>query len=78
MESEGQARYPVIVEALASRPGVSRSALKGFGAGGLMVHGRLFAMPRHDDLLLKLPAARVAAERWLALAEEAMGFVAGG
>ncbi|MDR3510777.1 MAG: hypothetical protein P4L73_04030 [Caulobacteraceae bacterium] len=107
MGSEGQARYAAITEALANQPGVSRSGLKGFGAGGLMVQGRLFAMLRHDDLLLKLPSARVAAlitcgdgkpfdagkgrpmkewvlatpaaaERWLALAEEAMGFVAGG
>ena len=43
------------------RPPITRSAKKGFAEGGLMTSGKLFAVQRKDDLLLKLPAGRVEA-----------------
>lgn len=98
-------RYARIVAALLGSPDVSQSTQKGFGASGLMIRGKLFATLRRDELLLKLPKARVATliatgngkpfdrgqgrpmkewltvpqhsqEDWLALAREAMAFVA--
>ncbi len=77
-----EARYAAIVQALCAEPDVASGAGKGFGSGGLMVHGKLFATLRKDELLLKLPAGRVsgliAAEGWLALAREAQAFVGDG
>src|SRR5437870_3075531 len=57
--SKSQQRYDEIVAALLKAPDVSQSAKKGFGQSGLMVRGKLFAILRADELLLKLPAARV-------------------
>jgi len=42
-----------------SKPGITRSAKRGFAEGGLMTQGKLFVVQRQDDLLLKLPAGRV-------------------
>jgi len=41
-------------------PVVALKESRGFGSGGLTVHGKLFAVQRGDALLLKLPARRVA------------------
>lgn len=106
MNEPADPRYAAIARALDGREGVSISTLRGFGAGGLTVGGKLFAMSRRGELLLKLPAADVARliasgecapfdagkgrpmkawvlvapavplERWLALAEAAMAYVA--
>ena len=43
------------------KPTITRSTKKGFAEGGLMTSGKLFAVLRRDDLLLKLPAGRVEA-----------------
>jgi hypothetical protein len=98
-------RYAKIVETLLRSREISQSAKKGFGFSGLMVGGKLFAILRKDELLLKLPRPRVdaliasgdgkrfdpghgrpmkewvtvkpgSAADWLALAREAMAFVA--
>jgi hypothetical protein len=98
-------RFAEIAEVLLESPGVSQSVKKGFGSFGLMIGGKLFAMHRNGELLLKLPKTRVNAlvargvgERfdwgqgrpmnewvavkstgaadWLALASDAMNFVA--
>ncbi len=55
-----QRRFGEIVQALADEPGVRLQETKGFGFGGLTVTGKLFATPRGETLLLKLPAPRVA------------------
>jgi hypothetical protein len=60
-DAAGAAPFAEIVEALGTAPGVAQSAKKGFAFGGLMVGGKLFAMPHGEELLLKLPAVRVAA-----------------
>jgi TfoX/Sxy family transcriptional regulator of competence genes len=54
-------RYAEIVAALAGLPNVSQSMQKGFGASGLTIDGKLFAILRKDELLLKLPKPRVEA-----------------
>jgi hypothetical protein len=64
-----------IAQAFDGKPGVTRSAKPGFGQGGLMTSGKLFAGCRADDLLLKLPAGRVAA---LIASGKAGPFSAGG
>ena len=43
------------------KAGITRSAKRGFAEGGLMTHGKLFAVQRQDDLLLKLPTGHVEA-----------------
>ncbi len=52
--------YATIVAALVNSEGVTVSIRSGFGHGGLMIHGKLFATLRGPALLLKLPASRVA------------------
>ncbi len=54
-------RYEALAETLLAYPAVTRPERRGFAQGGLMRDGKLFATPRGDQLLLKLPAARVAA-----------------
>jgi hypothetical protein len=50
-----------VLSALAALDGVSLgSGSRGFGSDSLCVQGRIFAIPRSDGLVLKLPAARVA------------------
>jgi len=54
--------YAAIEAHFLARPGVTRSVKRGFAEGGLMTAGKLFAAQHKDDqLLLKLPAGRVAA-----------------
>lgn len=54
--------FSALVETLAARPGVTLgSGRRGFGSDALQIHGRIFAMARRGGLVLKLPAARVAA-----------------
>jgi hypothetical protein len=53
--------YEALAEALLGDPAVTRPERRGFAQGGLMRDGKLFATLRGDQLLLKLPAARVAA-----------------
>ena len=54
-------RYEALAESLLGDPTVTRPERRGFAQGGLMRDGKLFATLRGDQLLLKLPAARVAA-----------------
>jgi hypothetical protein len=54
-------RYEALAETLLGDPAISRPERRGFARGGLMKDGKLFATLRGDELLLKLPAARVAA-----------------
>jgi hypothetical protein len=59
---DAASRYAALAEALEREPQVVRNAGKGFGAGGLMARGKLFAcLTRDQALLLKLPSERVAA-----------------
>lgn len=53
--------YTAIEAHFAHRPGVTHSPKRGFAEGGLMTSGKLFAVRRAEDLLLKLPAGVVAA-----------------
>ena len=54
-------RFARIVDALSGRDGVTVGGGKrGFGSGALQLNGKIFAMLRHDALVVKLPAARVA------------------
>ncbi len=52
--------FSQIKEALAGRDGVTVGAGRGFGSGALKVDGRIFAMLSRDQLVLRLPASRVA------------------
>lgn len=54
-------RFEAVAKALLTAPGVSQSAKRGFGFSGLLVGGKLFAVPRAGELLVKLPAAKVVA-----------------
>jgi hypothetical protein len=67
--------YAAVERAFAGQPSVSRSTKRGFAEGGLMTSGKLFAVRRPGDLLLKLPAERVAA---LIASGEAAPFSSGG
>ena len=105
-------RFARVVEELLDTPGVTPPAdgpgRKGFGAGALKIHNKIFAMLVRDRLVVKLPKRRVdvlidagEGERfdpkkngqrmkewiviepaskieWLALAKEAMEYVAAG
>jgi hypothetical protein len=55
-------RFGVLVEALATRPGVgppSAAGRRGFGSAALTVDGSIFAMVVGGGLVLKLPRHRV-------------------
>jgi len=57
-------RFAVLVGELLSYPGVTppadgSQAKKGFGASGLKVHDKIFAMLTRGRLIVKLPKARV-------------------
>jgi hypothetical protein len=54
-------RFAALESALLRNSGVSRSERRGFGRDSLMKNGKLFAAVRGEVLMLKLPAARVAA-----------------
>ena len=54
-------RFGAVVSALLDEPGVTLSESRGFSRDSLMVGGKLFAAVRGELLMLKLPAARVAA-----------------
>jgi len=58
-----EARLHAVAEAFADRPGVVLPASGGrhFGTATLRVHGRIAAFTPGDHLVVKLPAARVAA-----------------
>jgi len=54
--------YAALEAHFLAKPGVTRSVKRGFAEGGLMTAGKLFAVQhRGEQLLLKLPAGRVAA-----------------
>jgi hypothetical protein len=56
-------RFEALVEALAGEPGVQPPGAQGgrrFGADTLRVGGSIFAMLSHGELVVKLPAERVA------------------
>lgn len=61
--SEAEHRYAVLVEEMQTLPGVTHGAEPGvrgrFGANGLKIGGKLFAILSHGSLVLKLPRARV-------------------
>jgi hypothetical protein len=69
--TDSEQAYAAIVEALSGLPGVWQSTRKGFGRLGLKIDDKMFAMPHGDDLLLKLPRARV---DWLVAAGEGKPF----
>jgi hypothetical protein len=54
-------RYGALASTLLGEPGVTMSDSRGFARGALMIHGKLLVALRGDDLLIKLPAERVAA-----------------
>lgn len=55
-------RYDALVAALRGETGVSHDpTARGFGAGALLVNGKIFAMLVRGRLVVKLPAGRVAA-----------------
>jgi TfoX N-terminal domain len=56
-------RFAALVDELADEPGVQPPQEDGkrlFGARTLRVHGSIFAMLSHGELIVKLPAGRVA------------------
>lgn len=61
-DPDPDACFDDLTRALTSRPGVRvGSGRRGFGADALQVDGRIFAFVRRGQLVLKLPATRVAA-----------------
>jgi TfoX/Sxy family transcriptional regulator of competence genes len=55
-----EARFAALVEEFLGTPGVTPPAEgRAFGSAGLKVHGRIFAMLVRDQLVVKLPKARV-------------------
>ena len=57
-----EAAYAALEAHFLARPGIVRQVKRGFAEGGLMTAGKLFAAAhKGDQLLLKLPAGRVAA-----------------
>jgi hypothetical protein len=58
-----QERFDELVDEFAGRPGVTLPGQDGgpsrFGSSALKVHGRIFAMLVRDELVVKLPKARV-------------------
>lgn len=55
-------RFAALVDALSDAPGVTppgAGGRRGFGSEALTVDGSIFAMQVRDDVVLKLPAARV-------------------
>ena len=61
MEDPKAQPFAAMVKALEGHADVALRAGRGFGGGGLFGHGRLFAKPVGDRLLVRLPAERVAA-----------------
>jgi TfoX/Sxy family transcriptional regulator of competence genes len=60
-EGGADRRFATLVSALSGKRGVSLgSGKRGFGSGSLQVNGRIFAMVKGRELVLKLPARRVA------------------
>jgi hypothetical protein len=56
-------RFAALVDSLIGEPGVQPpvgTGSRAFGAEVLKVRGSIFAMLRYDDLVVKLPAPRVA------------------
>ncbi len=61
LDGTPQERYAILVRDFATMPGVTVGSpgKKGFGASGLQIRGKIFAMLSHDRLVVKLPKARV-------------------
>jgi hypothetical protein len=53
-------RFGALASALLDQPGVTLSESRGFARGAVMLKGKLLVCLRGDELLLKLPAVRVA------------------
>jgi hypothetical protein len=61
LEVNDKAGLDALVDALSTLAGVTWGAgRRGFGSNALCVDGRIFAIPRPDELVLKLPSQRVA------------------
>jgi hypothetical protein len=69
--SDSSKQYAALVEALSGLPGVWHSTRKGFGRNGLKIDDKMFALQVGDDLLLKLPRARV---DWLVASDDGKPF----
>jgi hypothetical protein len=58
--SDGADRLAAVAAELSEEPGVGfGQGRRGFGAGTLMIDGRIFALVNDGRLVLKLPAGRV-------------------